>query len=132
MKKILKIIGYTVVAVPLLVLLLIGAWVYDDISQSNKLQSICDTARIDIEVETILRNATKDYFTVRTGGLKGKDDKEWFDREYLRLGIYLEKAKNITDDYSIVFAKPGLGYYACIVVHKDGLVKSAWFEDRSS
>lgn len=35
-------------------------------------------------------------------------------------------------DYSVVFAKPGVGYYACIVIHKDGLVQSAWFEDHSS
>lgn len=43
----------------------------------------------------------------------------------------LSKTKNISDDYTVVFVKPGIGYYACIVIHKNDLITDAWFEDRS-
>ena len=69
---------------------------------------------------------------MRTGGSARKDDVGWFDREYLRIGEYLRNTKRISDDYAVAFAKPGVGYYACIIVHRDNLVKDAWYEDMSS
>ena len=36
------------------------------------------------------------------------------------------------DGYSVVFAKPGVGYSACILKHKDGVITSGTFEDRSN
>jgi hypothetical protein len=127
--KTLKTIGYIVAAIPLL---LIGRCMYDEVSQPSGLDSLCGTAKAGGTIKTFLDDAAKTTYKVRTGGPSGKDENEWFDREYLRLGEWLRKTKNISDDYSVVFAKPGMGYYACIVVHKNGSVITAWFENRSS
>ena len=129
MTKILKGIGYTVSAIPILV---IAECMYSEVSQRSWLQSLCGTATAGTAIQRFLDNAAKTNYKLRMGGTTGKNEAEWFDREYLRLGEYLKKTKNITEDYTVVFAKPGIGYYACIVVHKDGLVRSAWFEDRSN
>ena len=127
MNKILKGVGYTIVAIPILV---IGQCVYNEVSQQNGLESLCGTATAGVAIKSFVNDAAKTHYKLRAGGPTGKDDNEWFDREYLRLGEYVKK--DIVEDYTVVFVKPGMGYYACIVIHKDGLVRRAWFEDRSS
>jgi hypothetical protein len=129
MNKILKGIGYTVAAIPLLV---IGQCMYNEVSQRSGLESLCGRATAGSAIKTFVDDAAKTTYKLRTGGATAKNDTEWFDRQYLRLGEYLKQTKKISDDYTVVFAKPGVGYYACIVVHKEGLVQSAWFEDRSN
>ncbi len=129
MNRILKIIGYTAAAIPILV---IGQCVYDEVSQQRGLESLCGRAARGSAIKTLLDDAAATTYKVRTGGPAGKSDMEWFDREYLRLGSYLRETKKMAEDYTIVFAKPGVGYYACIVVHKNGVVQNAWFEDRSN
>ena len=129
MNRILKVVGYTVAAIPILV---IGQCMYNEVSQRSGLESLCGTAKAGSAIKRFLDDAAKTTYKLRTGGPTGKNDTEWFDREYLRLGEYLKRAKKLSEDYTVVFAKPGIGYYACIIVHKDGLVQSAWFEDRSS
>ncbi len=129
MNKILKGIAYAAAAIPILV---IGQCMYSEVSQRSGLESLCGAAKSGGTIKTFLDDAAKTGYEVRTGGSAGKNDMEWFDREYLRLGDYLKQTKKISEDYSVVFAKPGIGYYACIIVHKNGLMQSAWFEDRSS
>ena len=129
MNKILKFVGYMVAAVPILV---IAQCMYNEVSQRSGLESLCGSARAGSAIKAFLDEAMKTPYKLRTGGPTGKNDTEWFDREYLRLGEYLKKTKNMAGEYTVVFAKPGMGYYACIVVHKEGLVQTAWFEDRSS
>jgi hypothetical protein len=130
MKRTLKAIAYAIAAIPVLVL---GQCMYDGIAQPRELAALCAASTRGTSVQRVLEKASANKsLWVRTGGPAGKDDREWFDREYLRLGEYLRKTKNLSDDYTVVFAKPGMGYYACIIVHRDNLVKDAWFEDRSS
>jgi hypothetical protein len=132
MEKILKIIRYVVTSIMILVMLLIGQCVYNEVTQRSGLESLCATAKIGSAINIFLDDATKTSFKVRTGEPAGKDDNAWFDREYLRIGVWLKKSKKTVDDYAVVFAKPGVGYYACIVIHRDALVTSAWFEDRAN
>jgi len=129
MGKVSKVIAYTVAAIPVFAL---GHCMYNEASQRSALQSLCGTAKAGSALRSFLDEAAKTTYKLRTGGAAGKVDSEWFDREYLRLGTYVKQTKNMSGDYTVAFAKPGIGYYACIVVHKDGVVQSAWFEDRSS
>ena len=125
----LKGVAYVIAAIPLLFL---AQCMYNEVSQPRALRSLCDTAKFGSTLDKFLGGSTKSIYKVRTGGPKEKDDTEWFDREYLRIGEYLKKTKKIAEDYTVVFVKPGMGYYACIVLHKNGLVEGAWFVDRSS
>ena len=131
MMSVLKWIVIAVFAVLGLSISILAISVYDENRQARELESLCATANVGTRVDTFLEKATKTKFRVRTGGAGGKDEEEWFDREYLRIGRWLN-SKDITDDYTVVIAKPGLGYYACIVIHNDSRIISASFEDRSS
>jgi len=102
-----------------------------NIYQESGLKTLCANAEQGMALNKFLTEADKTSFKVRTGGPKGKNKNEWFDREYLRYEARLSKHKNISDDYTIVFAKPGIGFYACIVTHKNYLITSAWFEDNA-
>ena len=125
-----KAILVVIAAVPLL---FIGQCMYASVAQPAELQKLCATAKGGTSVrQALAKFAGNESFKVRTGGPAGKKDGEWFDREYLRIGDYLRKSKNIPDDYTVIFAKPGVGYYACIIVHQADVVKDAWFDDRSS
>ena len=125
-----KAIAYLIAAVPVF---LLGQCIYSEIAQPRELAGLCGETSRDTSVQLALdKAATNKALRARTGGPAGKNDNEWFDREYLRLGERLRKTKNLSDDYTVIFAKPGIGYYACVIVHKGDLVKDAWFEDRSS
>lgn len=114
--------------VPVLVL---GQCMYTVFGQISGLQSFCGAAAAGSAIKKVLDDAARSPYTLRTGGPAGKNDTEWADRQYLRIGEYLKRTTKISADYTVVFAKPGIGYYACIIVHKDGVVQSAWFEDKS-
>ena len=130
MKRNSAVIAYAIAAVPVLVL---GQCMYKEIAQPRELAALCAaTTRGTTTQQVLEKAAANESLKARTGGPAGKDDRDWFDREYLRLGEYLRKTKSLSDDYTVVFAKPGMGYHACIIVHKGNVVKEAWFEDRSS
>jgi hypothetical protein len=130
MKRTGKAIAYAIAAVPVLVL---GQCMYSEMAQPRELAGLCAETSSGTTVQHALgKAAANSALRARTGGPAGKNDNEWFDREYLRLGEHLRKTKNLSDDYTVIFAKPGMGYYACIIVHRGDLVKDAWFEDRSS
>jgi hypothetical protein len=129
--RLLKWLAIAIFTVFGLSILIVAIWIYDENRQARELQSLCATANVGTQVDAFLGKATKTKFRVRTGGPAGKDEDEWFDREYLRIGRWLNN-RDITDDYTVVIAKPGLGYYACVVIHQDSRIISASFEDRSS
>ena len=107
-------------------------WVNEDVRQSSGLEELCATANDGGSVGLFLEAAASPDFNIRKGGAGGKNEDEWFDREYLRIGNYLKSTMEVPLDYAVVFAKPGLGYYACIVTHVDDLIITASYEDRSS
>ena len=125
----------TVYLVFFAVVLIIGFLVYvvkEEARQSNELEELCATATDGDSVGQFLETAASPDFKVRKGGAGGKNEAEWFDREYLRIGNYMRDRMEMPLDYAVVFAKPGLGYYACIVTHDHDLIVTANFEDRSS
>lgn len=126
MKLLLKRIAY---AIAFVLLLIVGRFVYEQISQPMRLESLCGTAKMGETIKPFLDAVATTDYKLRTGGPSGGNEDDWFDREYLRIGTRLKQTKNISDDYTVVFAKPGVGYYACIIVHTNGTVRSAWFED---
>ena len=103
-----------------------------EISEKNGLENLCATVNEGGSIESCLSHVADTKFKVRTGGPNGKDQDEWFDREYLRIRDQLKQIANVDGDYTVVFAKPGIGYYAFIVIHDEDLISSATFEDRSS
>ena len=129
MMRTLKVIAYVIAAVPVL---LFGQCAYNGIAQPRALAELCAATRGTGVQQALEKAATNKALRARTGGPVGKNDSEWFDREYLRLGEHLRKTKRLAGDYTVIFAKPGMGYYACIIVHSGNMVKDAWFEDRSS
>jgi hypothetical protein len=129
MKKLVKIVVYAIVLLPIL---FVAQWIYFESSQSSQLLSLCDTAKKGNSIQFLLIAAASNEFELRTNGAVGKDKNDWHDREYLRIGAWLKKVKQIEDNYTVVFAKSGIGYYACIVTHEHETITKAWFEDRSS
>ena len=124
-----RLLVLAILAVPAL---FVGNCFYHEINQPRELASLCKSATPGRRITEFMAEAARPPFKPRTGGPVGKNPDEWFDRQYLRTGKYLVETKKMPGDYSVVFAKPGMGYYACILVHKDGVVQSAWFEDHSS
>jgi len=116
-------------------ILIIGFLVYvvkEEVRQRTGLEELCATADGGGSVGLFLEAAATPDFKIRKGGAGGKNEDEWFDREYLRIGNYLKSTMEVPTDYTVVFAKPGLGYYACVVTHVDDLIITASYEDRSS
>ena len=123
-----RVVGYGILAIPAL---FVGNCVFNEVSQPRGLRALCETATGGRAVRAFMEDAAATSYHRRAGGPAGKNEDEWFDRQYLRIGKSLAESKNIRGDYSVVFAKPGIGYYACIVVHDGGVIDSAWFEDHS-
>ena len=124
-----KVLGYAILAIPVM---FVGNCVYNEVSQPSGLRALCDTATSGRTIKAFMDDAAATAFHRRAGGPAGKNEDEWFDRQYLRIGKYLAEEKKMPGDYSVVFAKPGMGYYACIVMHDGGVIRSAWFENHSS
>jgi hypothetical protein len=80
---------------------------------------------------TPLADVPASRYESRAGTALG-GDAWWFDREYRRILAMEGLDEPGADGLLVLFAKPGIGYYACIVRHRDGRVRSARFVDRSS
>lgn len=128
MNKLIKIVLYTFISIPIL---FFGHCVYNELSKRNGLHELCTSIQNGSSINTFLSDVTKTTFNVRSNGKTDKDTNEWFDREYLHIGIWLKENMKISEDYTVVFTKPGIGYYACIIIHKNTFITKAWFEDRT-
>ena len=117
-----KPIHYVIIALPLL---LPGYYVYRYGSQIHTLRTLCATANTGSPIKTFLESAAKTGLIVRTGGPVGKNKDEPFDRDYLRDGERLKRKKNPPDDYTVVYAKPGIGIAGCVVSHLNGSITNA-------
>lgn len=129
MRKLLKTGAIFVIAVPVL---LVAQCVYLEVSQQSALEALCTQIAIGSAAGSLAAEVEKTPFQIRSNDGRGKDESDWFEREYSRIGVWLQRSKAISDNYTVIFAKPGMGYYACIVLHRDNTVSKAWFEDRSS
>ena len=112
--------------------LLLGYCVVTEHLTVEGLKEICDAAEPGGNVKYILRLASEEGYRMRTGGLEGLDEDEWFDREYARISRRKPTSDEIPLQISVVFAKPGLGYYACILLHEGDAILTSEFEDNSS
>jgi len=127
--RILKIAG----AIFSIVLLLsVAQCVYTETSQRNSLTSLCEDSNVGKKVSGILDEARKAKFEIRSEIIKSDTERDWFNREYSRILKRIKKDRTFSESYTVVFAKPGIGYYACIIENADGVVTKSRFEDRSS
>lgn len=106
--------------------------VYRDISQSRGVQRLCASIGPGAALAEILEEARRERFDLRAGGLDGLDESDWFDREYTRIVTWHRQSKERAGDVAVVFSKPGMGYYACVIEHERDAVVEAEFVDRSS
>ncbi len=111
--------------------LLIGYCAVSQYLLIEGLKEICDAASPGANAREILAAAAEKKYRVRTGGMNNLDEDEWFDREYVRIIRRTRITGNEFSTTSVVFAKPGVGYYACIMHHENNSITKSWFEDNS-
>ena len=117
-----KVVNYVLIAIPLLIP---GYCVYRMGSQIHSLRTLCAQAQIGSPIKTFLDSAAKTGLDVRAAGPLGTNQNSPFEREYQRMGEYLRKVKKSSDDYTVVYAKPGIGLAQCLVLHRDGSITDA-------
>jgi hypothetical protein len=105
---------------------------YSEESQRNNLLRLCENINFGSAVTGILDEARKEKFEIRSETLKSKKERDWFNRQYDSFLETFRQNNNAEDSVTIIFAKPGIGYYACIIEHYDDSVKKARYLDRSS
>ena len=129
MLRTLKYLGFILVLAPIL---LVGQCVYIESSQSSNLKSLCESSGPGKKLSGTLQEAKKARFEVRGDFTESTNENDWFDREYHRILKWVKKNNGVSGAYTVVFAKPGMGYYACIIRHENGLITENQFADRSS
>ncbi len=127
--KALKFAGFIFVIAPILFLV---QCVYIETSQRNNLNNLCENSNVGKAISSILDEARNEKFEIRGESHKSKKEGDWFNRQYEGFLEAFRENNNVEDSLTIIFAKPGIGYYACEIEHFDGLVKKARFLDRSS
>ena len=129
MLKLLKIGGVIIALMPVLFL---AQCIFVETSQRNNLSSLCERSDEGKKLSTVINEARQAKFKVRSENLLSEKERDWFNREYNRILKQLKKDKRKSAAHTVVFAKPGIGYYACIIEHENGLIKKSQYEDRSS
>ena len=112
------------IVIPILVL---ATCVGREVLVSGELESLCG----DLDPGRPLAGVTTTGFEARSDRVPEAEE-DWFDREYRRIQVQEPDGVPGVDRLLVLFAKPGIGYYACIVRHRDGKVTSARYIDRSS
>lgn len=105
---------------------------YSEVGQRNNLLNLCESINFGSAVTGILDEARKENFEIRSETLKSEKERDWFNRQYDRFLDEFRKSNNADDSLTIIFAKPGVGYYACVIEHYDDSAKKARYLDRSS
>ena len=105
---------------------------HSEVSQRNNLLRLCENINFGSAVTAILDEARKENFEIRSETLKSKKERDWFNRQYDSFLDTFRKSNNADDSLTIIFAKPGIGYYACIIEHYDDSAIKARYLDRSS
>lgn len=127
MLKATKIAGVLLVLIPILFL---GRCVFVETDQRHNLQSLCDKGHLNKQLSMVLVEAKTAGFKVR-GQITNREKMDGFDRAYNRIHRQFVDEAN-QSALTVVFAKPGMGYYACLIAHDDDLIIEAVYEDRSS
>jgi hypothetical protein len=112
------------VVIPVLV---VASCIGGEMLVSGELEDLCG----DLDPGRPLDVVTTSGFETRSTHVP-EDGEDWFDREYRRIQAQESGGMVESDALIVLFAKPGLGYYACIVRHREGRVTSARYVDRSS
>ncbi len=106
--------------------------VYQEIALGRSLQHLCVSTEPESKLSDALARAEALKLDLRTG-LAALDDSDWFDREYARIVAWHKQSEPpSSSEVAVVFSKPGMGYYACVIAHQGDAVVDAEFVDRSS
>jgi len=116
----------------LLPVIFLARCAYVETTQRSELRALCENSSPGKKLSIDLNEAKKAGFRVRSNFPVSKDKADWFDKEYNRIVKQLKKKSSTSTAYTIIFAKPGLGYYVCIIEHEKDLIVKSRYEDRSS
>ena len=127
--KVLKIVGLIIVVLSILFL---AQCMYSEVSQRNNLLRLCENINSGSAVSDALVKAQKDKFEIRSESLRSIKERDWFNRQYDGFLEAFKKNNNVEESLTIIFAKPGIGFYACIIEHDGDSIRNARYLDRSS
>ena len=127
--KVLKIVGLIIVVLSILFL---AQCMYSEVSQRNNLLRLCENINSGSAVSDALVKAQKDKFEIRSESLRSIKERDWFNRQYDGFLEAFKKNNNVEEFLTIIFAKPGIGFYACIIEHDGNSIRNARYLDRSS
>lgn len=127
--RLLKITGLIII---ILSTLFLAQCIYSEVSQRDNLLRLCENISSGSAVSDALARAQKGKFEIRSESLRSNKERDWFNRQYDRFLEAFRKNNNIEESLTIIFAKPGVGFYACIIEHGGDSVMNARYLDRSS
>ena len=127
--KILKIAGSIFVV---LSILFVAQCMYVETDQRDSLLELCGNLTAGNRLSSVLSAPQMEKFEIRSESLRSEKERDWFNRKYDEYSDGIKKNDDFTKALTIIFAKPGIGFYACIIVHDDDSVISAQYLDRSS
>ena len=122
-----RLLRWMLLALIVIPVLVLATCVGREVQVSGELESLCG----DLDPGHSLAGVTTSGFEARYDRVPEAGE-DWFDREYRRIQVQESDGVPGVDRLLVLFAKPGIGYYACIVRHRDGKVTSARYVDRSS
>jgi hypothetical protein len=93
---------------------------------------LCEKIKSGSPLPNIIDEAKMERFEIRSETHKSSKERDWFNRQYDRFLDAFKKMNNADKSLTIIFAKPGIGYYACVMEHRGDLIIEARFLDRSS
>ncbi len=126
-RRTLRLLRWVVIAAVLIPVLLLATCVGRELLSSRELADLCAT----LAPGRVLEPDARPGIESRSARVPERAE-DWFDREYRRILAAESLSEPGGGDLTVLFAKPGLGYYACIVRHRDGRIVTARFVDRSS
>ena len=127
-----KILKIGILIILFLAVLFLAQCMYSEMSQRDNLQRLCVSITPGSDISGILAEAEKFRgFEVRSEALRSTRERDWFNRQYDGFLETFRKNNDTATSLTIIFAKPGIGYYACIIEHDGELAKVARYLDRS-
>jgi len=127
LRSLFRLLNWVLLVLIMIPILALATCIGREVMVSRELESLCN----GLDPGRPLATAMASGFEARFDRIPDAEE-DWFDREYRRIHVQETQGVAGVDGLLVLFAKPGIGYYACIVRNRDGKVTSARYVDRSS